>query len=159
MATRPKFIPDGCRAVAPVLVVNDAAGAIEFYKTAFGATERMRMAGPRGKIVHAEMAIGDAIIMVMDEFPEGGDLSPKLATDSPVRISLYVEDVDEVVKRGVAAGAKILIPVADQFYGDRAGRLSDPFGHVWIVATHKEDVSPGEMQKRMDALSKKTSRK
>lgn len=156
MDTRVKPIPDGYHAVTPVLVVNDAARAIEFYKTAFGAKQRMRMTGPGGKIVHAEMTIGNAVFMVTDEFPEWGELGPKSAVDSPVRIALYVDDVDEVAKRAVAAGAKILIPVADQFYGDRGGRLADPFGHLWIVATHKEDVSPGEMQKRMDALSKKS---
>jgi PhnB protein len=156
MPIRVKHIPDGCHAVTPVLVVNDAGRAIGFYEKAFGAKERMRITGPGGKIVHGEMTIGNAVIMVADEFPEWGDLSPKSPTDSPVRIALYVDDVDEVAKRAVAAGAKILIPVADQFYGDRGGRLADPFGHLWIVATHKEDMSPGEMQKRLDALSKKS---
>jgi len=154
--SRVKPIPDGYHAVTPFLVVSDAARAMEFYKAAFGATERMRMAGPGGKIVHAEMTIGDAVIMVADEFPEWGNLSPESLNGSPVRMALYVEDVDDVASRAVAAGAKVLIPVADQFYGDRSGRLADPFGHLWIVATHIEDVSPGEMQKRMDALSKKS---
>jgi len=153
---RVKPIPDGYHAVTPFLVVSDAARAMEFYKAAFGAKERMRMAGPGGKIVHAEMTIGDAVIMVADEFPEWGNLSPESLNGSPVRMALYVEDVDDVASRAVAAGAKVLIPVADQFYGDRSGRLADPFGHLWIVATHIEDVSPGEMQKRMDALSKKS---
>src|SRR5271157_566043 len=156
MMSRVKPIPDGYHAVTPFLVVSDAARAMEFYKAAFGATERMRMAGPGGKIVHAEMTIGDAVIMVADEFPEWGNLSPESLNGSPVRMALYVEDVDDVASRAVAAGAKVLIPVADQFYGDRSGRLADPFGHLWIVATHIEDVSPGEMQKRMDALSKKS---
>jgi PhnB protein len=155
MMSRVKPIPDGYHAVTPFLVVSDAARAMEFYKAAFGAKERMRMAGPGGKIVHAEMTIGDAVIMVADEFPEWGNLSPESLNGSPVRMALYVEDVDDVASRAVAAGAKVLIPVADQFYGDRSGRLADPFGHLWIVATHIEDVSPGEMQKRMDALSKK----
>ena len=154
--SRVKPIPDGYHAVTPFLVVSDAARAMEFYKVAFGAKERMRMAGPGGKIVHAEMTIGDAVIMVADEFPEWGNLSPESLNGSPVRMALYVEDVDDVASRAVAAGAKVLIPVADQFYGDRSGRLADPFGHLWIVATHIEDVSPGEMQKRMDALSKKS---
>ncbi|MGA2299236.1 MAG: VOC family protein [Candidatus Acidiferrum sp.] len=154
--SRVKPIPDGYHAVTPFLVVSDAARAMEFYKAAFGAKERMRMAGPGGKIVHAEMTIGDAVIMVADEFPEWGNLSPESLNGSPVRMALYVEDVDDVASRAVAAGAKVLIPVADQFYGDRSGRLADPFGHLWIVATHIEDVSPGEMQKRMDALSKKS---
>jgi PhnB protein len=156
MMSRVKRIPDGYHAVTPFLVVSDAARAMEFYKVAFGAKERMRMAGPGGKIVHAEMTIGDAVIMVADEFPEWGNLSPESLNGSPVRMALYVEDVDDVASRAVAAGAKVLIPVADQFYGDRSGRLADPFGHLWIVATHIEDVSPGEMQKRMDALSKKS---
>jgi PhnB protein len=156
VATKVKPIPDGYQAVTPLLVVNNAARAMEFYKTAFGAKERMRMAGPGGKIAHAEMTISDAVIMVADEFPEWGDLGPKSVADSAVRIVLYVDDVDEVAKRAVTAGAKVLIPVADQFYGDRSGRLADPFGHVWIIATHKEDVSPDEMRKRMEALSKKS---
>jgi PhnB protein len=156
MMSRVKPIPDGYHAVTPFLVVSDAARAMEFYKAAFGAKERMRMAGPGGKIVHAEMTIGDTVIMVADEFPEWGNLSPESLNGSPVRMALYVEDVDDVASRAVAAGAKVLIPVADQFYGDRSGRLADPFGHLWIVATHIEDVSPGEMQKRMDALSKKS---
>jgi PhnB protein len=156
MASRVKAIPDGYHAVTPALVVNGAARSIEFYETAFGAKERMRMTEPGGKIVHAEMTIGDAVFMVKDEFPEWGDLGPKSPGDSPVRIALYVEHVDEVAARAVAAGAKILIPVEDQFYGDRSGRLQDPFGHVWIISTHKEDVSPDEMQRRMDALSKES---
>jgi PhnB protein len=156
MMSRVKPIPDGYHAVTPFLVVSDAARAMEFYKAAFGAKERMRMAGPGGKIVHAEMTIGDAVIMVADEFPEWGNLSPESLNGSPVRMALYVEDVDDVASRAVAAGAKVLIPVADQFYGDRSGRLADPFGHLWMVATHIEDVSPGEMQKRMDALSNKS---
>jgi PhnB protein len=156
MATGVKPVPDGYHAVTPLLVVNDAARAIEFYKTAFGAVERMRMAGPGGKIAHAEITVGDSVIMLADEFPDWGEVGPKADGKSPVRIALYVEDVDEVAKRAVAAGAKILIPVADQFYGDRSGRLADPFGHLWIIATHKEDVSPGEMEKRMEALAKKS---
>jgi PhnB protein len=151
-----KAIPDAYRAVTPVLVVNDAARAIEFYRSVFGARERMRMSGPGGKIAHAEMTIGDAVIMVADEFPEWGDLSPKSGIDPTVRIALYVDDVDDVAKRAVAAGATIVIPVTNQFYGDRSARLADPFGHLWIIATHIEDVSPGEMQKRMDALLSKS---
>jgi PhnB protein len=153
MASKVNYIREGCHAVTPVLVVNDAARAIDFYKTVFGARERMRLVGPGGKIVHAEITLGDAIIMVSDEFREWGDLGPTSAGDSPVRIAYYVENVDEVAERAAAAGAKILIPVADQFYGDRSGRLIDPFGHLWIIATHKENVSLTEMQKHMDALS------
>ena len=156
MADKVKPFPEGFHAVNPVLVVNGAAQAIEFYISAFGAKERMRLVEPGGKIAHAEMTIGDAVFMVKDEFPEWGDRSPDPAGGSPVRIGLYVDDVDEVAKRAVAAGAKILIPVGDQFYGDRSGRLADPFGHIWIISTHKEDVSPEEMKRRMDALSKKS---
>jgi PhnB protein len=156
MADKVKHVPEGFHAVNAVLVVNGAAQAIEFYKTAFGAKERTRLTGPGEKIVHAEMAIGDAVFMVKDEFPEWDDRGPKLTEGSPVRIALYIEDVDELAKRAVDAGAKILIPVADQFYGDRSGRLADPFGHIWIISTHKEDVSAGEMKRRMDALSKKS---
>ena len=156
MAAKVKYIPEGFHAVTPLLVVNDAARAIEFYQTVFGAKEQVRMAGPGGKIVHAEITIGDSVIMMNDEFPEGGDLGPDSARHSPVRIALYVDDVDDVAQRAVAAGARILIPVADQFYGDRSGRLADPFGHIWIIATHQEDVSPEEMKKRMAALSQKS---
>ena len=151
-----KAIPDGYHAVMPVLVVNDAKRALEFYSAVFGAKERMRMMGPGGKIAHAEMAIGEAVFMLADEFPEWGDHGPQSGVDPTVRISLYVDDVDAVAKRAVAAGAKIRIPVANQFYGDRSGRLVDPFGHLWIIATHVEDVSPEEMQRRMDALAKKS---
>ena len=154
MADQVKSIREGFHAVNPVLVVNGAAQAIEFYKHAFGATERTRLVGPGGKIVHSEMTIGDALFMVKDEFPEWGDHSPKSADGPSVLIALFVDDVDELEERAVAAGAKILIPVADQFYGDRSGRLADPFGHVWIISTHKEDVSPTEMKRRMDAFSK-----
>jgi PhnB protein len=156
MSGKVKPVPEGFHSVNPVLVVNGASRAIEFYRTAFGAKERMRLAGPGGKIVHAEMTLGDALFMVKDEFPEWGDHSPKTAEGSSVRIALYIDEVDEVAARAVAAGAKILIPVADQFYGDRSGRLEDPFGHVWIISTHKENVAPDEMKRRMDALSKKS---
>jgi PhnB protein len=154
MPAKVKSIPDGYHAVTPALVVSDAARAIAFYANAFGAIERMRLPGPGGKIIHAEMSIGDSAIMINDEFPDWGDVGPRAGARSPVRIGLYVDDVDDVVKRAVAAGAKVLIPVADQFYGDRSGRLEDPFGHVWIVGTHKEDVSPEEIARRMAALAK-----
>ena len=150
-----KPIPDGYQAVTPLLVVDGAARAMEFYGAVFGAKERMRMAGPGGTIVHAEMTIGDSALMIADANPETGDLGPR-AGQSPVRIAIYVEDVDDVARRAVAAGAKILIPIADQFYGDRGGRLEDPFGHVWIVQTHIEDVSPDEMRRRMEAFSKES---
>ena len=148
MTTNAKPIPEGYHTVTPYLTVNDAASAIEFYKKAFGATELMRLADPSGKIGHAEIRIGDSPIMLAEEFPEYGNRSPQSLGGSPVVIHLYVEDVDAVASQAIAVGAKVLIPVGDQFYGDRSGRFTDPFGHVWIISTHKEDVSPEEMQKR-----------
>ena len=143
--------------VIPYLSVNDAAAAIEFYKQGFGATELMRLPGPDGKLGHAEIRIGNALVMLADEFPDYGNLSPKTLGGSAVRLHMYVEDVDAFFEKAVAAGAKVLIPIADQFYGDRSGRLEDPFGHVWLISTHTEDVSPEEMQKRMEAYSQKES--
>src|SRR5262249_48213188 len=129
--------------------------AIDFYKKAFGATELMRMADPTsGKIGHAEIKIGDSVIMIADEFPEMDARSPKSLGGSPVGLALYVEDVDAVADRAVAAGATVVRPVKDQFYGDRSGTFTDPFGHKWTVATHKEDVSPEEMHRRMEAACK-----
>ena len=148
MSGKPKPIPDGYHTATPYLIVNDAAGAIEFYKRAFGATEVMRMAQPNGKIGHAEIKIGDSPIMLADESPEMGARGPKSFGGSPVSILLYVEDVDTTFSRAVAAGAKVQRPVADQFYGDRTGGVEDPFGHVWYIATHTENVSPEEMRKR-----------
>src|SRR6266850_5013475 len=148
-------IPAEYPGITPYLSVNDAAAAIEFYKTAFGATEIMRLPGPDGKLGHAEVRIGNAVVMLADEAPDSGSLSPKTLGGSPVRLHMYVADVDAFFEKAVAAGAKILIPIADQFYGDRSGRLEDPFGHVWLVSTHTEDVSPEEMQKRMEAYSQK----
>jgi PhnB protein len=150
-------IPAGYHAVTPYLAVNGAARAIEFYKTAFGATEVMRLPGPDGKIAHAEIKIGDSIIMLADENLEWGNRSPQTLGGSPVMIALYIVDVDTVAHRAVAAGATLLVPIADQFYGDRSGRLADPFGHVWMIATHIEDVPPEEMQKRFDAMMKTTT--
>ena len=143
-----KPIPDGYPQVTPYLAVDDAAGAIEFYGVVFGATERMRMAAPEGKVGHAEIQIGDSLVMLSDEFPEMGVSSPKTVGGSPVTLSVYVEDVDAVVARAVAAGATELRPVEDQFYGDRTGQFEDPFGHRWSVATHVEDVPPDEMAAR-----------
>jgi len=138
----------------PYLCCKDAARAIEFYKKAFGATEAIRLSEPGGRIGHAEIRIGDAPIMLSDEYPEMDVRSPQSLGGSPVLIHLYVDDVDALASRAVAAGAKLLRPVADQFYGDRSGTLTDPFGHRWMIATRKEDVSAAEMQKRYDALMK-----
>jgi PhnB protein len=134
------------------LSISNAAKAIEFYKTAFGATELTRLATSDGKVGHAEIQIGDSRIMLVDEFPEWDARSPQTIGGSPVFIQLYVEDVDAFVSRAVAAGAKLFKPVADQFYGDRSGTITDPFGHKWTIATHAEDVSPEEMKRRAAAL-------
>lgn len=146
-------IPADYAGVTPYLCVKDAAAAIEFYKKGFGATELMRLPMPDGKIGHAEIKIGNAIVMLADEHPETGHISPQTLGGSTVKLHMYVEDVDGFFEKAEAAGAKVLIPPADQFYGDRSGRLEDPFGHVWLVSTHTEDVSPEEMQKRMEAYS------
>jgi len=138
----------------PYLCCKDAARAIEFYKKAFGATEAIRLSEPGGRIGHAEIRIGDAPIMLSDEYPEMDVRSPESLGGSPVLIHLYVDDVDALTSQAVAAGAKLLRPVADQFYGDRSGTLTDPFGHRWMIATRKEDASAAEMQKRYDALMK-----
>ena len=151
MAKKVKPIPDGYHTVTPYLIVNGAAKALEFYKKAFGATEIMRFPGPDGKIGHAEIKIGDSRIMMADEFPEMGARSPLSVGGSSVNLLLYVEDVDKLASQAVAAGAKVRRKVQDQFYGDRSGTFEDPFGHVWSIATHTEDVSPAEMQKRAAA--------
>ena len=143
-----KAIPDGYHAATPYLIIQGAASAIEFYKKAFGATELMRLAQPDGRIGHAEIKIGDSPIMLADEYPEMGYRSPQSLGGSPVSILLYVENVDALFDQAVAAGGKVTRPVKDQFYGDRSGTLSDPFGHVWTIATHKEDLSPDEIQNR-----------
>jgi PhnB protein len=149
MKTRP--IPKGYHAVTPYLSVQGAASAIAFYKKAFGAKEIMRMPGPGGTIGHAEIQIGDSRIMLADEFPEMNFRSPRAVGGTPVNIHLYVQYADKVAKKAVAAGAKLLRPVADQFYGDRSGSLEDPFGHVWHIATHVEDIPMKELKKRAAA--------
>jgi PhnB protein len=146
-----KPIPEGYHSVTPYLCVRGGAQAIEFYKKAFGATEVMRMPAPDGKIGHAELQIGDSRVMIADEFPEMGFLSPPTVGNSPVMIHLYVEDVDATVARATEAGAKVTRPVADQFYGDRGGSIEDPFGHKWYVSTHKEDLTPEEIDRRREA--------
>jgi len=152
MATKP--IPDGYRTATPYLIIKGAADAIEFYKRAFGATELLRMADPQGRVGHAEIKIGDSVIMLADEHPAMGYRGPRSLGGSSVSILLYLEDVDGVFERAVKAGARAQRPVADQFYGDRSGTLEDPFGHVWTVATHVEDVPPEEMQRRAEAAMK-----
>ena len=141
-------IPDGYPRVTPYLIVNGAAAAIDFYKSVLGATERMRMAGPDGKLGHAELEIGDSVIMLADEHPEMNARGPKTVGGTPVFLHVYVKDADSVFERAVEAGAQALQPVEDKFYGDRSGGFEDPFGHHWNVATHVEDVPPDEMSKR-----------
>jgi PhnB protein len=148
-----KPIPEGYPQVSPYLAVKNARGAIEFYCRVFGATERMHMPDPSGKIGHAELAIGDSVVMLSDEYPDMGVLSPDSVGGTPVMISVYVDDVDAVYDRAVKAGAKAVRPVENQFYGDRSGQFQDPFGHRWSVATHVEDVPPDEMAKRAAAAT------
>jgi len=150
-----KPIPEGYHSVTPYLVVKGAAAAIDFYKKIFGAVEIMRMPAPDGRVGHAELRFGDSVVMLADEYPEIQTVGPKTLGNTPVGLLLYVDDVDKTVERAVASGATIQKPVADQFYGDRSGTIEDPFGHKWTVATHVEDVSPEEMQRRMAALEKK----
>ena len=149
-----KPIPDGYHTATPYLIVTGAASALEFYKQAFGAVELFRMAAPDGRIGHAEMQIGDSRIMLADEFPDMGFRSPQSLGGTPVGLMLYVEDVDARFSRAVAAGAKVVRPVKDQFYGDRSGTLTDPFGHSWTLATHIEDLTMAEVQKRSESQFK-----
>lgn len=145
------YIPKDYNSVTPYLVIKGAAQAIEYYKKVFGASELVRMPGPDGKVGHAELKIGNSHIMLADENPSMGEghTSPAAAGGSPVSLYVYLPDVDSVVARAAAEGAKILKPVQDQFYGDRNGFIRDPFGHLWGIATHVEDVSPKEMEERM----------
>jgi PhnB protein len=141
-------IPEEYPQVTPYLCVDGASAAIEFYAQVLGMIERMRMQTPEGTVSHAELQLGNSLIMLADEFPELGVRSPKAFGGSPVTLSVYVEDVDGVFERAQRAGAKVLRPLEDQFYGDRSGQFEDPFGHRWSVATHVEDVSPEEMARR-----------
>ena len=154
MAGKVKPIPDGYHSITPYLIVDDGARALDFYKKAFNATEIMRMPAPGGKVGHAEIKIGDSVVMLADEAPEMDARSAKHYGCSPVSMLVYVEDVDKLFPQAVAAGAKEVRPVADQFYGDRSGSLTDPFGHHWHLSTHTEDVSMEELQRRMAAMSK-----
>jgi PhnB protein len=151
MSDNVKAIPDGYHTVTPYLIVKDAARAIDFYKAAFGATELLRMEDGNGKIGHAEIKIGDSPIMLAEEHPDMGFVGPESLGGTPVSILLYVEDVDALAEQAIAAGATVTEPVTDKFYGDRMGSFLDPFGHRWHIGTHKEDISPEEMEKRMAA--------
>ena len=148
-----KAIPDGYNSLTPYLVCKGAAKAIEFYAKAFGAQEVVRMPGPNGQVMHAEVKIGDSMLMLADENTERGHLSPGSIGGTAVSIMFYTDDVDAVFKRALGLGATTETPPADMFWGDRMGNLTDPFGHNWAIATHKEDVSPEEMQKRMAAMA------
>ena len=154
MGTKAKPIPEGYHSATPYLIVKGGAEAIDFYKRAFGATESFRMADPTGGIAHAEIKIGDSVIMLADEHPNMGYRGPRSLGGSAVSIMLYVADVDGTFDRAVKAGAKSQRPVANQFYGDRSGTLEDPFGHCWTIATHVEDVAPEEMKRRVEAAFK-----
>lgn len=145
-----KAIPAGYHSVTPYLSVRGAARAIDFYKKAFGAAEVMRMPGPDGKLGHAEIRIGDSRIMLSDEYPEMQFMGPETRGGTTVHIHLYVKDVDAMAERAVAAGGKLIREVKDQFYDDRSGSIQDPFGHVWHIATHKEDLSKAQMRKRAE---------
>ena len=154
MATKKQAIPEGYSTLTPYLNIKGAVEAIEFYKKAFGAKEITRLTMPDGSIAHAEIEIGDSKIMLAEENPQWGNLGPLALGGSPVTLCLYVEDVDAVFAQALKEGAKVIagMEVKDQFYGDRAGSLTDPFGHKWSIMTHIEDVSTEEMQKRMDAM-------
>ena len=147
-------IPKGYHTITPYMTVRDAARAIEFYKQAFGAVERGAMKAPDGKIVHAELLIGDSIIMLADEFPQFGALSPQSTGGAGMGLHIYLEDVDAAFERAVKAGATVEMPVADMFWGDRYGKLADPFGHKWSIGTHKRDASMEEMEQAVNQLPK-----
>jgi PhnB protein len=152
MATKVNYIPTGYHTATPYLVVNCAAGAIEFYNRAFGANEVMRIGAPGGKVGHAEIKIGDSHLILADEFPEWDARSPQSIGGTPVGLALYFKDCDAVFNQAISLGAKVLKPMQDQFYGDRSGTIADPFGHKWIIDRHKEDVSPVEIQQRAAAM-------
>ena len=147
-----KAQPAGYHSVTPYLIVTDGAAAIEFYKTAFGATEMLRMDGPGGSIMHAEVKIGDSPVMLAGEFPDMQCYGPEKYGGSPVSLMIYVEDVDTQFSQALAAGATEVRPVKDQFYGDRSGTLKDPFGHTWTLATHTEDLSDEDLKQRMASM-------
>ncbi len=155
-----KPVPEGMHTLTPHLVVKGAAKAIDFYTRAFGAREMSRHAGPGGAIMHASLKIGDSTVYLNDEFPEMGALSPQSVGGTSVTLTLYVEDADAVFKRAVDAGAAVKMPIADQFWGDRYGCLTDPFGHVWAVASRKEDLTPEEMGRRgREAMAQMSQRR
>ena len=149
-----KATAQGCSSVTPHLVFRDTKKAIDFYQRAFGASEDFRLVEPAGRVGHAEITLGEARLMLCDEYPDFGALSPATVGGSPIRLHLYVDDSDAFVAKAAAEGATVLRPVADQFYGDRTGTIADPFGYTWTIATRREEVSPQEMQRRFTALFK-----
>lgn len=151
-------IPEGYSTVTPYLIVADAAAALKFYKEVFGAVEELRVEWPGGKIGHAEFMIGDSRVMLASEFPEIGAVAPTTVGGSSVTLAIYTADVDSMFSRALAAGAKEERPVANQFYGDRSGMITDPFGHKWSLSTHIEDVSPEEMKRRQEAMFRESDR-
>jgi PhnB protein len=153
MAVKP--IPEGFHTITPYLIVKGGGRAIDFYKRAFGAVEKFRMDGPDGKIGHAELRIGDSTIMLADENPARGALSPASIGGSATGLMIYIPDVDDQFRQAVEAGATVKMPVTDMFYGDRSGSVTDPFGHIWTLSTHKEDVPPDELARRAEAFMKK----
>jgi PhnB protein len=154
--TAVKPIPDGYASITPYLIVDGAAKAIDFYRHAFGATERFRMGGADGRVGHAELTIGGSVVMLADEHPAIGALGPRTIGGSPVGIHLYLDDVDAAVDRAVSGGAKLINPVENKFYGDRMGTIEDPFGHRWYVTTHIEDVPHDEIARRAAAMRAQT---
>lgn len=152
-----KPIAEGYNSVTPYLFIKGAASAIDYYKNVFDAKERMRMPGPNGRIMHAELQIGDSIVMLADENPQAGAKSPETIGGTSSSLHVYVEDVDGTTQKAVSAGAKVVRAIKDEFYGDRIGTIIDPFGHMWSIATHIEDVSPEEMKKRMTSAMSQTA--
>ena len=149
-----KSVPEGYPSLSPYLIVRDGAAAIQFYQKVFGATLRMKLDAPGGRVGHAELEIGNSLVMLADEHPEMGALAPTTIGGTPVGLHLYLEDVDAVAKKAIAAGATLKRPVESQFYGDRLGSIIDPFGHLWHISTHVEDVSPEEIGRRAAAMAK-----
>ncbi len=152
METTVKAIPDGYHTITPNITVREAASALSFYQKAFGAEEIMRMPGPGGKIMHAEMRVGDSRVMLQDEMPEMGNKGPRSSGDTSVTFYMYVNNVDAAWKRAVDAGAKIVMPLDDMFWGDRTGRLQDPYGHTWMLAQHVKNVSQADMKRGQDEM-------
>ena len=151
-------IPKDYHSITPALIVKNGDEAIEFYNNGFGVEDRSRMKGPDGRVAHAELKLGDSVFMLSDEYPEMKCLSPKTIGGSPVSMYVYVDDVDSIFNKAISAGAKVLDPVKDQFWGDRHGRLEDPFGHLWSIATHKKDLSEEEMKKAAEAAFSQMSK-